>query len=73
MRLVEGLDRISDTGENLARNRVWGSQFTAGSRAIRESNEYVRKAGATARTMLIAGRRQRVEGAGIGVQRHRTA
>ena len=23
-------------GENLARNRVWGSQFTAGSRAIRE-------------------------------------
>jgi isoquinoline 1-oxidoreductase beta subunit len=41
-------------GENLARNRVWGSQFTAGSRAIRESQEYVRKAGATARTMLIA-------------------
>src|SRR5437868_14488696 len=40
-------------GENLARNRVWGSQFTAGSRAIRESHEYVRKAGATARTMLI--------------------
>jgi len=40
-------------GENLARNRVWGSQFTAGSRAIRESNEYVRKAGATARSMLI--------------------
>ena len=40
-------------GENLARNRVWGSQFTAGSRAIRESNEYVRKAGAAARTMLI--------------------
>src|SRR5439155_3888102 len=39
-------------GENLARNRVWGSQFTAGSRAIRESNEHVRKAGATARTML---------------------
>jgi isoquinoline 1-oxidoreductase beta subunit len=41
-------------GENLARNRVWGSQFTAGSRAIRESNEYVRKAGAAARSMLIA-------------------
>src|SRR5262249_54846762 len=40
-------------GENLARNRVWGSQFTAGSRAIRESQEYVRKAGAAARTMLI--------------------
>ena len=40
-------------GENLARNLVWGRQFTAGSRAIRESHEYVRKAGATARTMLI--------------------
>jgi len=40
-------------GENLARNRVWGSQFTAGSRAIRESQEYVRKAGAAARIMLI--------------------
>jgi isoquinoline 1-oxidoreductase subunit beta len=40
-------------GENLARNRVWGSQFTAGSRGIRESNEYVRKAGAAARSMLI--------------------
>src|SRR5262245_32370371 len=40
-------------GQNLARNLVWGGQFTAGSRAIRESHEYVRKAGATARTMLI--------------------
>jgi len=40
-------------GQNLARNLVWGRQFTAGSRAVRESHEYVRKAGATARTMLI--------------------
>src|SRR5215467_6512828 len=40
-------------GQNLARGRVWGNYFTAGSRGIRESNEYVRKAGATARTMLI--------------------
>ena len=40
-------------GQNLARNNVWGRQFTAGSRGIRESNDYVRKAGATARTMLI--------------------
>jgi len=39
--------------ENLARNRVWGESNTTGSRAIRESNEYVRKGGATARTMLI--------------------
>src|SRR5438477_10262433 len=41
-------------GQNLARNRVWGNFGTAGSRGIRESNEYVRKGGATARTMLIA-------------------
>src|SRR5436309_4882571 len=40
-------------GQNLARNRVWGNYFTAGSRGIRESNDYVRKAGATARTMLV--------------------
>jgi isoquinoline 1-oxidoreductase subunit beta len=40
-------------GENVARNQVWGRMFTAGSRAIRESHEYVRKAGAAARTMLI--------------------
>jgi isoquinoline 1-oxidoreductase subunit beta len=40
-------------GQNLARNRVWGNFFTAGSRGIRESNEFVRKGGATARTMLI--------------------
>jgi isoquinoline 1-oxidoreductase subunit beta len=39
--------------ENLARNRVWGESNTTGSRAIRESNEYVRKGGATARMMLV--------------------
>jgi len=40
-------------GENLARNRVWGESNTTGSRAIRDSHEYVRKGGATARIMLI--------------------
>jgi isoquinoline 1-oxidoreductase beta subunit len=40
-------------GENVARKRVWGDFFTAGSRGIRESHELVRKGGATARTMLI--------------------
>ena len=40
-------------GQNLARKRVWGDFFTAGSRGIRQSNDYVRKAGATARAMLI--------------------
>ena len=41
-------------GQNLARNRVWGNFSTGGSRGIRESHEYVRKGGATAREMLIA-------------------
>jgi len=40
-------------GQNLARNRVWGSFSTGGSRGIRESHEYVRKGGATARMMLV--------------------
>src|SRR3974390_2101647 len=40
-------------GENLARNRIWGESNTTGSRAIRESNEYVRKGGAIAGMMLI--------------------
>src|SRR6266700_4826868 len=40
-------------GQNVARSRVWGNFLTAGSRGVRESNEYVRRAGATARMMLI--------------------
>jgi isoquinoline 1-oxidoreductase subunit beta len=40
-------------GQNLARNRVWGNFSTGGSRGIRESHEYVRKGGATARIMLV--------------------
>jgi isoquinoline 1-oxidoreductase subunit beta len=39
-------------GQNVARKRVWGDFFTAGSRGIRESNEFVRKGGAVAREML---------------------
>lgn len=41
-------------GANLARNRVWGSYSTGGSRGIRDSHQYVREGGAAARTMLIA-------------------
>jgi len=41
-------------GQNKARNRVWGDFSTGGSRGIRGSQDYVRKAGATAREMLIA-------------------
>ncbi len=40
-------------GQNLARNRVWGNFSTGGSRGIRESQDYVRKGGATARMMLV--------------------
>ena len=40
-------------GQNVARKRVWGDFSTGGSRGIRSSEEYVRKGGATARTMLI--------------------
>jgi isoquinoline 1-oxidoreductase subunit beta len=40
-------------GQSVARKRVWGSYSTGGSRGIRESHEYVRKGGATARAMLI--------------------
>jgi isoquinoline 1-oxidoreductase beta subunit len=40
--------------ENLARRRAWGDMSTGGSRAIRSSHETLRKAGATAREMLIA-------------------
>jgi isoquinoline 1-oxidoreductase beta subunit len=39
-------------GQNVARKRVWGDYATVGSRAIRQSHEYVRKGGATAREML---------------------
>jgi isoquinoline 1-oxidoreductase beta subunit len=40
-------------GQNVARKRAWGDFFTAGSRGIRESNEFVRKGGAAARMMLV--------------------
>jgi isoquinoline 1-oxidoreductase beta subunit len=40
-------------GQNLARDRVWGSFMTGGSQGIRGSHQYVRKGGAVAREMLI--------------------
>jgi isoquinoline 1-oxidoreductase subunit beta len=40
-------------GQNVARKRVWGDFFTAGSRGIRTSEQIVRKGGAAARMMLI--------------------
>src|ERR1700722_7730377 len=43
-----------DIHENVVRGRPWGDMVTAGSLAIRASQSYLRKAGAQARTMLIA-------------------
>jgi len=40
-------------GQNLARDRVWGSFATGGSQGIRTSHQYVREAGAMARMLLI--------------------
>jgi isoquinoline 1-oxidoreductase beta subunit len=40
-------------GQNLARDRVWGSFGTGGSRGVRGSHQYVREGGAMARTMLV--------------------
>jgi isoquinoline 1-oxidoreductase subunit beta len=40
--------------ENLRRKRAWGEMSTGGSRSVRTSHEYLRKAGAVAREMLIA-------------------
>ena len=40
-------------GQSVARKRVWGDFSTGGSRGIRESHEYVRRGGATARVMLL--------------------
>jgi isoquinoline 1-oxidoreductase beta subunit len=40
--------------ENLRRHRAWGDMSTGGSRSVRGSQEYLRKAGAAAREMLIA-------------------
>ena len=43
-----------DADENLRRKRAWGDMSTGGSRSVRGSQEYLRKAGAAAREMLVA-------------------
>jgi len=45
---------FASPNENLRRNRVWGSMATGGSQGVRASQDYVRRAGASAREMLIA-------------------
>ena len=50
--------------DNVKRKRAWGNYNSSGSRAIRESHQYVREGGAAARMMLIQAAAERVEGAG---------
>jgi isoquinoline 1-oxidoreductase beta subunit len=40
-------------GQNLANKNVWGDMSTGGSRGIRTSHDYVRRAGAAAKMMLM--------------------
>src|SRR4030081_2748947 len=40
-------------GQNLARKRIWGDMATGGSRGIRGSQDYVRRARAAGRIMLV--------------------
>jgi isoquinoline 1-oxidoreductase beta subunit len=44
----------ADVNEHVRRNRIWGPMSTGGSRGIRDSQGYLRKAGAAAREMLVA-------------------
>ncbi|HTI45217.1 MAG TPA: molybdopterin cofactor-binding domain-containing protein [Casimicrobiaceae bacterium] len=44
---------FASPNEHFRRNRVWGSMSTGGSQGIRSSQGYLRKAGATAREMLV--------------------
>ncbi len=43
-----------DVHEHLLMNKAWGSMQTVGSQTIRNSQSYLRQAGATARAMLVA-------------------
>jgi len=45
---------FASPNEHVRRNRIWGSMSTGGSMGVRSSQDYVRKAGASAREMLVA-------------------
>ncbi len=44
---------FASPNEHIRRNRIWGSMSTGGSMGVRSSQDYVRRAGASARVMLI--------------------
>ena len=56
---------FASPNEHIRRNRIWGSMSTGGSMGVRSSQDYVRKAGASARELLIgaAARRWQVPAA----------
>ena len=45
---------FASPNEHIRRNRIWGSMSTGGSMGVRSSHDYVRKAGASEREMLVA-------------------
>ena len=45
---------FASPNESVRRNRIWGSMSTGGSQGVRSSQDYVRKAGASAREMLAS-------------------
>jgi isoquinoline 1-oxidoreductase beta subunit len=45
---------FASPNQNIRRNHVWGSMMTGGSMGVRSSQDYVRKAGASAREMLLS-------------------
>jgi isoquinoline 1-oxidoreductase beta subunit len=45
---------FASPNESVRRDRIWGSMSTGGSQGVRSSQDYVRKAGASAREMLVA-------------------
>jgi len=49
----------ASANENVKRKRAWGDMAAVGSRTIRQSQEYLRKGGATAREMLVAAAAQK--------------
>jgi len=50
---------FASPNEHIRRNRIWGSMSTGGSQGVRSSQDYVRKAGASARLMLLQAAAQR--------------
>ena len=54
MRLEQGARGVPKSRREPGRKRAWGEMSTGGSRSVRTSQEFLRKAGAAAREMLVA-------------------